>query len=226
MAPIRCYKCNGSGHKEADCDPKVVSHSVGLVRATKPIFVLKMNDLNRVTIGNGGSRDVVVPPFGLEVTADTLRVHHDNNQIAFFGHPIVERTFTLILPGALYPIHFVWSAYCVNIHGRFSICGNVFRSVKNQMGRCEGDIDFVVRCYGAPTTTFGFDSYSGEGVDAYRVFVRTGTVSVAEADVASHIRQWTRDEDARLAVEKANREKSEVAKIVDEMVDAAANSPN
>lgn len=99
---IQCYGCGGRGHKEEQCRPN--QDSTGTVREAKPVFIVKIGGLDRVTMRGGGQHAVAMPPFGVEATADALRITHVGDQIAFFGRPTREYSFELLLPDSEQPV--------------------------------------------------------------------------------------------------------------------------
>lgn len=222
---LKCYVCGGRGHKEDECRPN--RDSTGVVREAKPVFIVNVRGLDRVTMRGEGQYAVAMPPFGVEVTADALRINHVGDQIAFFGRPNREYSFELLLPDSTQSVSFRWGEYRVVVQDRFIIDEHSIRTVYDMPTVRPANVDFFIRCYGAATTSFGIEYYAREIVHRYRAFAVDRTVVVADLDVARRIRQWTQEE-VRLSeqnrAEQAGRDMTELANdIIDAAVGAVAD---
>lgn len=222
---MRCYKCGDSGHKEDSCDGLAARRkTTNTVRETKAVFILRIAGLGRVNIRGDGEQAVAVPPFGVELTADKLRVNHVDDQIVFFGHPTREYSFELLLPNSAQPIPFRWGEYRIVVQNRFVIEERAITAIAEVPTVRPMDVNFFVQCFGSTATSFGIEHHARGVVNRYRAFVRDRAVVVTDVEVAMHIRLWTREEMRRIERERADQAGRDMLDLANEMIDGAVRA--
>lgn len=225
MPSGQCYKCGGKGHKESDCDPKTtgqfaLSNEISL----QPAFVFVIRGLSRVVVSGMGRSETVVPPIGLTMSYEPLRIQHTGDRITMFGRPDRETVFVVLLPNSSLRISFRWNEYRFVMQNRFVFDEKSFRTVFHASPVRPADPEFVIQCSGQPTSTFGIDCHSGDDIISYRAFVRGELVVAAPVQVAMQIRLWTREDDRRKKTERAEEIESNMHMFTQEMIEDAVNA--
>lgn len=222
---MKCYACGDIGHKEGDCRgrQRAVPADVS-IRVPVPTFVINVRGLSRVTMREGERSAYVIPPFGLEVTIDLLRVQHVGDSVVFFGQPSREHCFGLLLPNVHRPVSIRWGQYRLVVNERFIIDDAGMRTVGALADAQRPDFGWFVRCEGSVASTFGVDYFVRGSISKYRAFVQGNDVVVVPAEVAMRLREWIREDRERTEREKAEQLERDMVAITNEMIDVAVGA--
>lgn len=223
MSSTRCYTCNDRGHYEGQCPDRYKSKPAGArLRYTKPAFELTIVGLQRVLISDREETELEVQAFGMEVTADALRVMHQGNKIAFFGTPTREHGFALILPNMNQEIRIQWSVLRLVIGSRFIITDKLLCSELAPTPQEMPKIEFAVSCEGDTVYGVRLGFYVGDRVDDHEFYIDgRGQVIVVPLFVADHIKAWVRNKTRREEAQLVEMAAQEVNSVVTEIIEGA-----